>query len=157
MACIIVGVARRIKYKLGGVLPETTEEILMLEQVGRKVTMVIHQDCFEVQVGLAVDTHLKKCLPSIGWCKKWSDADKVAQEVESWLPLEYYRQVNETFCGLRQVYNKSTAAIMKKLAAEMDLDIKPLMVDVIKADPEQIHFVRGVEGRRKRKAPDRFY
>lgn len=79
MACIIVGVAKRIKYKLN--LPDTTEAILMLEQVGRKVAMVIYQDCFGLPLGLAVDTHLRKCLPVLGgprdgvmlkrWPRKW--------------------------------------------------------------------------------------
>jgi len=68
----------------------------------------------------------RKSKRSAKWCDKLllgngvPDPVAIARAVESWLNPKLFRQVNEIFCGLRQLWNDGHRDAMTELAMEYD-------------------------------------
>jgi hypothetical protein len=96
--------------------------------IARKVAVLILQDVHDQLIAIVVDTHLCDVFPRIGWCDKLilgnSEPDPVAiaRAVESWLNPKLFRQVNEIFCGLRQLWNEGHRDEMTKLSMDMEYE-----------------------------------
>eukprot|EP00977_Amphora_coffeiformis_P000542 scaffold132_cov170-Amphora_coffeaeformis.AAC.21 len=65
------------------------------------------ESVYELQLGIVGDTHLRKAFPSLGWASKNRNADAVAKDVEEWTfgteLQNYWKEMNEYICGLRQL------------------------------------------------------
>ena len=118
--------------EFNGKVPTDPKDLLSFYGVGCKICSLVLQDaCKERGVGLVVDTHLAVVLPMLGWTKM-TKADDIAQDVESWLPVDKYLMVNEVFCGLRQLWNKGreTQDLMKAEAEKLPQDECELIIRI---------------------------
>jgi endonuclease-3 len=68
-----------IQEKFAGELPRTIEELTELRGVGRKTANVLLGDAFDIQVGIVVDTHVRRLSNLIGLT---TSQDPVKIEVE---------------------------------------------------------------------------
>lgn len=62
----MVNAAIMIQEKFGGALPRTIEQLTELPGVGRKTANVLLGDAFNIQVGIVVDTHVRRLTNLIG-------------------------------------------------------------------------------------------
>ncbi len=54
----IIATAQKIKEEFGGTVPRTMEHLITLSGVARKTANVVLGNCFNIIVGMAVDTHV---------------------------------------------------------------------------------------------------
>lgn len=81
----LVNAAKLIQGKYRGVLPRTMEELIELPGVGRKTANVVLGDAFDVQVGVVVDTHVRRLANLIGFTEE-QDPVKIEQELMGLFP-----------------------------------------------------------------------
>jgi endonuclease-3 len=76
----IIDSAKIIVGKHGGVVPNTMDELLELPGVGRKTANIVLSNGFGIDVGIPVDTHVKRVSYRIGFTKN-RDPDKIEQDL----------------------------------------------------------------------------
>jgi endonuclease III len=76
--------------RFGGKVPDTMDELITLDGVGRKTANVVLGTCFGVP-GVIVDTHCKRLSARFGFTKN-SDPDKIEQDMMKLLPPECWTQ-----------------------------------------------------------------
>lgn len=109
----IIGFATAVVKYHKSKIPEDARILHSFQGVGRKVLMLMLQDAFEFSKhGIVSDSHVAKGTANLGMLtKKYKDPDKhankIAEELEEWLPSKYYRQINEVLGGLRQLWRES--------------------------------------------------
>lgn len=72
--------------KFGGEIPQTMEELLQLEGVGRKTANVVLGNAFGIP-GIVVDTHVKRLVNLLGLTSQ-QDPEKIEQELMQIFPKE---------------------------------------------------------------------
>ena len=113
-AARIMHFAYHVKYVWGGKISENPRELLKLHGVGRKVLMLTLQDAWAVHEfkGIVCDSHVTRAIFNLGLTtvkppengEVKTVADKVAEELEQWVPQEWYRDVNECLASPRQLW-----------------------------------------------------
>ena len=71
--------------KHGGEVPRTMGELTQLGGVGRKTANVVLGNAFDINVGVVVDTHVKRLANRLGLTKQ-TDAEKIEQELMQLVP-----------------------------------------------------------------------
>jgi len=74
--------------KFGGEIPESMEQLLQLEGVGRKTANVVLGDAFGMP-GVVVDTHVKRLANLLGLTKN-TDPEKIEQDLMRRFPREQW-------------------------------------------------------------------
>jgi endonuclease-3 len=83
----LVNSAKLIQEIHGGQLPSTMEELIALPGVGRKTANVVLGDAFNIQVGVVVDTHVKRIAGLLGLTEE-EDPVKIEQDLMEIVPKE---------------------------------------------------------------------
>lgn len=84
---------RAIVDRFGGRVPGTMEELLTLRGVARKTANVVLGNCFGINAGVVVDTHVERLSKRLGLAPEGAN---VAQ-IERWLMAQFPR---ESWCLL---------------------------------------------------------
>lgn len=85
----LVCAAKMIQEKFGGELPRTIEELTDLPGVGRKTANVVLGECFDLPLGIVVDTHVRRLTNLIGLVEN-EDPVKIEQELMEFVPKEFW-------------------------------------------------------------------
>lgn len=88
----IVEVARIIKVKYGGKVPEKLEELLKLPGVGRKTANIVLSVSHKIPA-IAVDTHVHRISNRLGWVKTKRPED-TEEALEKIIPERLWRDLN---------------------------------------------------------------
>ena len=89
----ILATAKIIKEKYGGEIPRTMEELVELHGVGRKTANIILSSAFNIAVGIAVDTHMRRLTRLFGLTKN-NDPNKIEQDLMKIVPKKEWGQFN---------------------------------------------------------------
>jgi len=81
----IQGACRKIMTEFGGEVPQTMEELLTLPGVARKTSNVVLANAFGINMGVTVDTHVKRLSNRLGLTKH-ADPIKIEQDLMKLLP-----------------------------------------------------------------------
>ena len=81
----IQGACRKIVTEFGGEVPQTMEELLTLPGVARKTSNVVLANAFGINMGVTVDTHVKRLSYRLGLTRH-TDPGKVEQDLMKLLP-----------------------------------------------------------------------
>jgi endonuclease III len=81
----IQGACRMIMEQFGGEVPQRMEELLQLPGVARKTANVVSANAFGVNLGVTVDTHVKRLSYRLGLTKE-TDPIKVERDLIRLLP-----------------------------------------------------------------------
>lgn len=146
----IMSFAWHVKHTHRGKVPTDQAKLAKLDGIGRKVMALMLQDAFQgndaddILYGkrelLVSDRHVAAVATALGWTtvklagKPNEDADKIATDMESWLPKNLYKKLNESIGGLRQLWkDSSNVDKMKEVAKSMrETD---LLMRVVEASP----------------------
>jgi endonuclease-3 len=82
----IIGAAQKVQADLGGVLPQTMEELLTIPGVARKTANVILSVIFGKQLGIAVDTHVRRFAIRFD-LSDYTDPVRIEKDLMEILPL----------------------------------------------------------------------
>lgn len=89
------GIGTILVEKHGGKVPGTYEELLELPGVGSKTAFLVMAKAFGQHVGIAVDTHVRRVAPRLGWTREEKNTDKIARDLEKLFPPRDFLDVNE--------------------------------------------------------------
>ena len=79
-ACSIKNMARALAEEHGGEVPRTMEELVRLPGVGRKTANVVLGNAFSVNVGVVVDTHVRRVSRRLGLTEH-QDPEKIERDL----------------------------------------------------------------------------
>ncbi|MDD4568232.1 MAG: endonuclease III [Methanoculleus chikugoensis] len=89
----IVGAARKVVAEFGGEVPRTMEELRTLPGVGRKTANIVLSQAFEINVGIAVDTHVRRVSKRLGFTGS-TNPDIIERDLVALFPEEAWRDIN---------------------------------------------------------------
>lgn len=82
-------------------IPETIEELVKLPGIGPKIAVVYLNCASGKTVGIGVDTHVHRISNLLGWVKT-EKAEETRIELESFVPREYWDEINVLLIGFGQ-------------------------------------------------------
>ncbi|KLK87614.1 endonuclease III [Methanoculleus sediminis] len=89
----IVGAARKLVAEFGGEVPRTMEELRTLPGVGRKTANIVLSHAFDINVGIAVDTHVRRVSKRLGFTGS-TNPDIIERDLVALFPEEVWRDIN---------------------------------------------------------------
>ncbi len=81
----IQGACRMIMEKFGGEVPQRMEELMLLPGVARKTANVVMSNAFGINMGVTVDTHVKRLTYRFG-LTRYTDPIRVERDLMKLLP-----------------------------------------------------------------------
>lgn len=106
----IVGLARLMMERHGGLVPRTLAELIELPGVGRKTANVVLGVAFGMPEGVVVDTHVMRLSQRLGWSKH-SEPGLIEQDLCALFPREDWDMLSHTliFHGRRVCFARKPA------------------------------------------------
>jgi endonuclease III len=101
--------------KYDGDIPKTAAEMTVdLPGVGPKMAYICESVAWGTQSGIGVDTHMHRLFNLLHWVHHTKTPEQTRVQLESWLPREYWAQVNLLWVGLGQEIQQEKAKILRK-------------------------------------------
>lgn len=88
------GMGRVLVERFGGEVPDTLEDLLALPGISNKTAYIVLAKAFGKMEGLAVDTHVFRLAPRLGWSNA-KTPEKMSRELGELFPKKDYLDVNE--------------------------------------------------------------
>lgn len=89
----IIASAMMVVEKFDGNVPERMEDLLQLPGVGRKTANIILHHAFDIVIGIAVDTHVKRVAYRLGITSS-TNPDSIEKDLMSVYPQEVWGEIN---------------------------------------------------------------
>lgn len=89
----IIGAAKDISARHGGVVPRTEAELVALPGIGYKTAHVVLGELYGIWEGIATDTHVKRFAIRFDLSDN-TDADKISKDLENLIPKKDWKYVN---------------------------------------------------------------
>lgn len=89
----ILEASKKLVKDFNSTIPNTMEELLTIPGIGRKSANILLTECFDVSVGIAVDTHVKRLSKRIGFTVN-IDPTKIEQDLMIVIPKVLWRDIN---------------------------------------------------------------
>jgi len=111
-AADIMQFAWGVRHLHRGKMPHDPRMLLQFRGVGRKILMLLLQDAFEdhPNAGIVCDRHVASVAVRLGFCtykKAENNEDRIAEQLEQWVPRKQFRRMNEAIAGPRQMWADS--------------------------------------------------
>jgi len=97
-------------------VPPTADEMIRdLSGIGPKMAYIIENICWDKQTGIGVDTHMQRLFPKLGWVSPdTKNPEQTRKQLESWLPHEYWAEVNILWVGFGQEVQQEKQKVFRK-------------------------------------------
>jgi len=97
-------------------VPATAAAMIQdLPGVGPKMAYIVENICWNRQTGIGVDTHMQRLFPKIGWVSpETKNPEQTRRQLESWLPHEYWGDVNLLWVGFGQEVQQERQKSLRK-------------------------------------------
>ena len=89
----IIGAAREIQARHGGVVPRTEVELVELPGIGYKTAHVVLGELYDIWEGIATDTHVKRFALRFDLTDN-TDPTKISKDLEALIPKKDWKYVN---------------------------------------------------------------
>lgn len=99
----IIQVSQILLEKYQGDIPDTLEELVELPGIGPKMANLCMQVAWKSTVGIGVDTHVHRISNRLGWVNNTKSPIDTQKGLESWLPKEYWADINKLLVGFGQI------------------------------------------------------
>ena len=125
-AAKLMSFCHTLKNTWDSLVPVEASIMSAAEGVGRKILMLMFQDGLNKPLGIVGDRHVGRVFFHWSTRKKYTLAkyvksktavcEEVCRDIESWMPCQHWRDMNEVIAGLRQL-----CALKKERAQVLDL------------------------------------
>ena len=140
----------------GDIPPTAGEMIRDLPGVGPKMAYIVENICWDRQSGIGVDTHMQRLFPKLGWVSPdTKNPEQSRKQLESWLPQEYWGEINLLWVGFGQEVQQERQKVLRKallcdhpsealsLLRAVDFDVsrewnKMELVDTLASDEDEM-------------------
>ena len=99
----ILASAKIIDQKYSGKIPDNMEELTALPGVGRKTANILLSNIYDKQVGIAVDTHVKR-LSNLFGLSKQSDPNKIEKDLMEIVPRKDWKDFSYLLINYGRAY-----------------------------------------------------
>lgn len=89
----LLNTAKKLVKEFKGEVPKSMQELLKLPGVARKTANIVLSNCFGINEGIAVDTHVKRLSFRLGLSKN-RNPDKIEQDLMQIFPKQEWGKVN---------------------------------------------------------------
>jgi endonuclease-3 len=86
--------ARMLVEKFNSMVPKTMEDMIELPGVARKTANIVLSNAYNVVVGIAVDTHVRRLAKRLGLSKS-NDPDKIETDLMNLVPKEKWMRITD--------------------------------------------------------------
>ena len=86
--------SKRIVQEYGGEVPDTMEELLTLRGAARKTANVVLGNAFGKNVGVVVDTHVKRLSNRYGLTREKNNTDRIEKDLMALFPQESWTDLS---------------------------------------------------------------
>jgi endonuclease-3 len=86
--------ARMLVEKFNSKVPKTMEDMIELPGVARKTANIVLSNAYNVVVGIAVDTHVRRLAKRLGLSKS-NDPDKIETDLMNLVPKEKWMRITD--------------------------------------------------------------
>lgn len=86
--------SKRLVEEFDGQVPQTMEDLLSLRGVARKTANVVLGNAFNINVGVVVDTHVKRISNRFGLTKEKKNTDKIEKDLMALFPRENWTDLS---------------------------------------------------------------
>ena len=86
--------ARMLVEKFNSTVPKTMEDMIELPGVARKTANIVLSNAYNVVVGIAVDTHVRRLAKRLGLSKS-NDPDKIETDLMNLVPREKWMRITD--------------------------------------------------------------
>jgi endonuclease-3 len=86
--------SQAIVEEYGGVVPQNMKDLLKLRGVARKTANVVLGNAFGVNVGVVVDTHVKRLSNRFGLTEEKKNSAKIERDLMALFPQEHWTNVS---------------------------------------------------------------
>lgn len=94
-----------LRDKFGGDVPNTAEKLMELPGVGPKMAYLTLSSAWGLDQGIGVDVHVHRITNLWGW-NRTKTPEETRAALESWLPKDKWREINELLVGFGQTVCK---------------------------------------------------
>jgi len=94
-------------------IPSTAEDMMNLPGIGPKMAYIIENVAFGRSTGIGVDTHMHRIFNDLKWVNS-KTPEQTREQLEGWLPLEKWGEVNMLWVGFGQESQQQKEKIIKK-------------------------------------------
>eukprot|EP01117_Protostelium_nocturnum_P009547 TRINITY_DN3405_c1_g1_i1.p1 TRINITY_DN3405_c1_g1~~TRINITY_DN3405_c1_g1_i1.p1 ORF type:complete len:427 (-),score=128.08 TRINITY_DN3405_c1_g1_i1:853-1950(-) len=91
-----------LKEKYDGDIPDNIEGLLELPGIGPKMGFIILDVAWGKTIGIGVDVHVHRICNRLKWVNNTKNPEETRKDLESWLPSEYWNQINLLLVGFGQ-------------------------------------------------------
>ncbi len=102
------GIGARLIKAFGGEVPSTFDDLLTLPGVSRKTANLIMAKLHKKPTGVAVDTHVRRIAPRLGWTKEKKNVVKIERGLNALIDPRDYLDANEYLIMLGRDLCKAT-------------------------------------------------
>lgn len=97
-------VAKILKEEYDGDIPDSINGLCDLPGVGPKMAHLCMMEAWNIVTGIGVDVHVHRISARLGWVPKKGikTPEDTRIALESWLPREYWREINHLLVGFGQ-------------------------------------------------------
>ncbi|KAJ1563085.1 DNA N-glycosylase and apurinic/apyrimidinic (AP) lyase [Cladochytrium tenue] len=97
--------------RYAGDIPPNLEGLLELPGVGPKMAHLAMQSAWQTTTGIGVDTHVHRISRRLGWARprRLEDPEETRKQLESWLPVDRWAEINELLVGFGQTWCSAVA------------------------------------------------
>jgi len=113
----IQNTCKLILEKHNGKVPNTMEELTALPGVARKTANIVLSNTFGINVGIAVDTHVKRLSQRLGFSKN-KDPNKIEQDLMKLFPKEEWNKITYTLIEHGRAVCKAPTPICSECVLE---------------------------------------
>lgn len=99
----IKNVAKILVDQYDSDIPNTIDGLIALPGVGPKMAHICMRIAWNIVSGIGVDTHVHRISNRLKWVKNTTkQPEQTRIELEKWLPINYWSEVNELLVGFGQ-------------------------------------------------------
>ncbi|KAG9035380.1 DNA N-glycosylase and apurinic/apyrimidinic (AP) lyase [Tulasnella sp. JGI-2019a] len=96
--------AQILKDKYDSDVPKTIDELCSLPGVGPKMSFLLLQAAWDINIGIGVDVHVHRITNRLGWHKPpTTTPEQTRLNLQSWLPKDLHPEINPLLVGFGQM------------------------------------------------------
>lgn len=94
-ATYLKGIGKRLLEAYDGEVPKSFDDLLTLPSVSRKTAHLIMAKAWGIHTGVAVDTHVRRIAPRLGWTNEKKNVAKIERDLNKLIDPKDYLSANE--------------------------------------------------------------
>ncbi|HJN85166.1 MAG TPA: endonuclease III [Patescibacteria group bacterium] len=111
------GIGQKLVEEFDGEIPKDHNALMTLPGVSNKTANLVMAKGFGVNVGVAVDTHVRRLTPRLGWTQETKNTSRIERDLNALIDQTDYLDVNEflilhgrALCGRKPKCNECPLA-----------------------------------------------